>query len=320
MTLGTTGFFDVVITRRRQEAANVISLELARASEEPLPAWTPGAHIDVRLPSGLTRQYSLCGRGEDTYLIAVLREPSGRGGSAELHAIAEPGTVLSIRGPRNQFPLVEAQDYLLLAGGIGITPILAIARQLCSEGKSWRLFYGGRSRPTMAFLDDLGELEDSTDVVPEDEHGLLDLQSILASVTSETAIYCCGPPSMIQAAEACCSELSLGAQLHIERFISAGEPKTATQGSTSPFEVELSRSGQVVTVGSDQTILAAVRAVLPDVPASCEDGFCGTCETTVLDGTPEHHDDFLSADERESNKSMMICVGRAKTPRLVLDL
>lgn len=313
-------FFDVVIAGRRDEAPGVISLTLARPLGGPLPVWSPGAHVEVRLPSGLVRQYSLCGTSDDTYLVAALREVDGRGGSAELHAVAHPGVTLSIRGPRNQFPLVDAPGYLLLAGGIGITPILAMARQLAASGRSWRLCYGGRSRTTMAFVDELLALGGDVDIIPEDERGLLDLPSTLATVSPRTAIYCCGPPPMINATQRCCAELGLDANLHVERFTSSRKDEPPPAPGTSSFEVELRNSGHIVTVDPDQTILTAIRAVLPDVLSSCEDGYCGTCETTVLDGIPEHHDDVLSDAERASNQTMMICVGRSQSPRLVLDL
>lgn len=320
MTSPPSGFFDVVVTRRQRETPDVISLALAPTANGSLPEWEPGAHVDVRLPSGLIRQYSLCGESDGEYVIAVLRETDGRGRSAELHTVAQPDTLLSIRGPRNHFALVEADEYVLLAGGIGITPIIAMARQLCVAGKPWRLYYGGRSRSTMAFLEELNELDGEVTTVPEDEAGLLDLPGILASTAVGTAVYCCGPAPMIKATEQLFAQLRTGASLHIERFSSAEPDGSMQRASGRSFEVELRRSGLAVTVDANQTILAAVRAVLPEVPSSCEDGYCGTCETPVLEGIPEHHDDILSDAERDANDTMMICVGRSKSPRLVLDL
>ncbi len=315
------GFYDVVVTQRRQEAAEVVSLHIAAANGLALPDWQPGAHIDIRLPSGAIRQYSLCGPiDDDTYRVAVLREANGRGGSAEVHDKLRPGDTLSIRGPRNQFPLVDADNYLLLAGGIGVTPILAMARELAAAGKPWQLFYGGRSHQSMAFVDELKALDGAVHIVDESEYGLLDLPSILGVATPETAIYCCGPPGMITHCEASCAALSLDRNLHTEHFTAPSERVRPVDRSPSSFEVELHRTGHVLTVSSGQSILGAVREVLPDVAYSCQDGYCGTCETTVLDGVPEHHDDFLTESERESNETMMICVGRSKTPRLVLDL
>jgi ferredoxin-NADP reductase len=316
----TSPSYDVVVTECRHEAPDIMSLSLASSDGAPLPPWTAGAHLDVRLPSGTVRQYSLCGGDDHSYLIAVLREAEGRGGSIELHETARPGLVLSVRGPRNRFPLTTADDYLLLAGGIGITPILAMARHLSATGKPWRLFYGGRSRSTMAFVDDLTALPGEINIVPESERGRLDLPSILAAAAPGTAIYCCGPPPMIAATEACCRELGFHSNVHTEQFTPAVDREPTAGTSPSAFAVKLHRSGQIVTVSPEQSILSAVRAILPDVPSSCEDGYCGTCETVVLDGVPEHRDDFLSDEERDSNETMMICVGRSKTSLLVLDL
>ncbi|SFJ81298.1 PDR/VanB family oxidoreductase [Amycolatopsis sacchari] len=317
MTGHSNSFFDTVVSERRQEAENVISLALSPASDAALPPWAPGAHIDVRLPSGVIRQYSLCGTGENNYTIAVLRDPNSRGGSIEIHDAVPVGTVLAIRHPRNKFPLVEASDYVFLAGGIGITPILSMVRHLDAIRKPWTLHYGGRSRSTMAFLGELERMNGTTLIVPEDECGLLDLPTILSSTAHETAIYCCGPAGLIQAVNELCNHFSRKDNLYTERFTASGFP---TSDSSSTFEVRLARSGFSVFVRPEQSILEAVREVVADVPSSCEDGYCGTCETRVLEGVPDHHDDYLSDEERASNERMMICVGRAKTPLIVLDI
>jgi ferredoxin-NADP reductase len=302
-----------------------VSLRLVHPDGLVLPAWAPGAHLDVVLPSGLLRQYSLCGEPDDAsaYRIAVLREVEGRGGSREIHETDLVGRTLGVRGPRNHFALVAAPRYLFLAGGIGITPILAMARHVSRRGVPWQLVYGGRTRATMAFVDELLALSGgSVELLAEAEHGLLPLDRILTATEPDTAVYCCGPEPMIRAVEdACLRHLPPGV-LHVERFSASSAPKLPPPEpiDSDTFEVELRRAGVVLEVPPDRTILEVVRDVVPDVLSSCEEGFCGACETTVLDGVPEHCDSILSDDERAKNDTMMICVGRSRSPRLVLDV
>lgn len=314
----------LVVRETRQESDGVISLRLAHPAGEQLPAWKPGAHLDVLLPSGLLRQYSLCGDpGErDAYRIAVLREEEGRGGSVEIHDTPLVGRELQIRGPRNHFTLVPAQRYLFIAGGIGITPILAMARQVAREGVPWRLVYGGRTRATMAFVDELIELPGGeVELVPQDERGLLPLEDILSQEAPDTAVFCCGPEPMIRAVENACARHLWPGSLHVERFAAASTaPPLPEPGSSDTFEVELRQSGVTLTVPPDRTLLEVVRDVVPGALSSCEEGFCGACETKVLEGVPEHHDTILTDEERLTCGTMMICVGRSCTPRLVLDL
>lgn len=314
-------FTDIVITDRRSEAEGVVSLRFTRVDGEELPPWEPGAHVELRLPSGQIRQYSLCGQGSEDYRIAVLDQPGGRGGSREVHELGRPGNVWAARGPRNQFGLIEAEDYLLIAGGIGITPILPMINRLEEMGRPWRLAYGGRSRSSMAFLAEL-EHRDQVEVLPQDEHGHLDLETLLKATGRATAVYCCGPAPMITAMRDLeATHMPQGASLHTERFTAGGSaispPVLQTPGCG--LLVKLKRSNQEVQVLEGQSILDAVRAVV-DVPSSCEEGFCGTCETRVLGGTPDHRDEFLADDERESGETMMLCVSRAETPELTLDL
>lgn len=316
----------LLIQQATWEADDVISLRLVDPSGAALPAWTPGAHLDVILPSGLVRQYSLCGEQDDrsAYTIAVLHEPAGRGGSTELHQCARPGTTLAVRGPRNHFELEPAPGYLLIAGGIGITPVLPMARKVGRDGVPWQLLYGGRSSSSMAFRRELEAFgAGHVTIQPEDRHGLLDLDAALRATEPGTHVYCCGPPPLIAAVEERCRELLPEGALHVERFTPA-EPSTGVdqqegRGEQS-FEVVLRRTGRTVTVPPGMTILEAVRDVVPDVMTSCEEGFCGTCETKVLEGVPEHHDTILNAAERARGRTMMICVGRACSTRLVLDL
>lgn len=325
---------ELLVQQCAWEAEGVMSLRLIDPDGAELPGWQPGAHVDVILPSGKMRQYSLCGLPSDrrSYTIAVLREESGRGGSREIHDQPLLGRSVGVRGPRNHFPLVEAEHSVLFAGGIGITPILSMARQLAAEGRSYTLVYGGRSRRTMAFLDRLPEPH-RVAVVPEDELGLPDLDMHLSVAQPGTQVFCCGPEGLLRAVEDRCVELGLPLQL--EQFTSGGDKRTerawqpgATGTSTEPdagesgggsFKVELHRSGLVVEVPAHRSVLDAVREQV-GVLSSCEEGYCGSCETRVLDGEPDHRDTVLLPDERASNETMMICVSRSRSNLLVLDL
>lgn len=312
---------DLLVIAVRHQAEGVISITLQDTDSLDLPPWEPGAHIDVRVPSGLIRQYSLCGDVADStsYTVAVLREPDGRGGSLQLHDNGLVGRTLQVTGPRNHFRLHDSDDYLLIAGGIGITPILAIARSLDAAGRQWRMIYGGRSRRSMAFCAELERFGDKVELAPQDEVGLLPLESIVASVRPETQVYACGPTSLLDALSMLC--VDRGVDLHLERFTTtppvAGAVDDVAAGS---FEVELRRTGVVLSVPAGRRMLDVIREVLPDTPYSCEEGYCGSCETRVLGGIPEHHDLIFDEREKATNKTMMICVGRSKSPLLVLDL
>jgi ferredoxin-NADP reductase len=318
----------LLVRQATWEADGVMSLRLVDPDRRELPSWEPGAHLDLLLTSGLVRQYSLCGNPEDrfSYTVAVLREPYGRGGSKEVHDTALVGKLVTVRGPRNHFELVPAKRYLFIAGGIGITPIRAMVEHVAKRGDEWRLVYGGRSRGSMAFGSELTAFgEDRVQLVPQDEKGMLDLDEVLNTAEPDTVVYCCGPEGLIRAVEQRCSR-DPSREIHVERFGATGAVKKAAavpvveDPDQQTFEVELRRSGATMTVPPDRTILEVVREAVPEAMSSCEEGFCGTCETTVLEGIPEHHDTILSPAERERGKTMMICVGRSKTPRLVLDL
>ncbi|MGV9885831.1 PDR/VanB family oxidoreductase [Streptomyces sp. NPDC003395] len=296
----------LLVTGHEPIAEGVVQLRL---EGHDLPRWEPGAHLDLVLPSGLVRQYSLCGDPEDTssYTVAARLVEDGRGGSREVHEQVREGMELEVRGPRNRFPLVDAPSYVFVAGGIGITPILPMLRALTADGADWRLLYGGRSRASMPFLEEVVKLgdDDRVSVVAEDEDGLPDLDAWLGELPGDAAVYCCGPEGLMAAVA------ERVPQVHMERFT----PRAATGGA---FEVELRRSGRVVTVSADTTVLEAVRAELPDTAYSCEQGFCGTCQQRVLEGEVDHRDELLTDAERED--SMLICVSRARGERLVLDL
>ena len=314
-----------LIDRVATEADGVISLRLVDPEGRILPSWTPGSHIDLQLASGLVRQYSLCGDPDDVtgYRIGVLLEPDGRGGSKEIHEKALVGVTLGARGPRNHFALQDAPSYLFLAGGIGITPILAMARHVAHAGFPWKLVYGGRTRTSMAFVEELLALPGGTvELVPQDERGMLDVDDILTGTPTDTGVYCCGPEPMIRAVEVAAARHLPPNALHVERFgaTSVAKPAIDTAGPGRAFEVELRQSGVVLAVPPDQTLLEVVRTVCPDVLSSCEEGFCGACEVGVLEGSPDHRDSILTDQERERSETMIICVGRSKSARLVLDL
>ncbi|MEU1016613.1 PDR/VanB family oxidoreductase [Streptomyces sp. NPDC005898] len=304
------------VARHERVAEGVVQLRL---EGRDLPRWRPGGHLDLVLPSGLVRQYSLCGDPEDrsSYTVAtrlIAAEDGGRGGSREVHERLREGDEVEVRGPRNRFPLADAPSYVFVAGGIGITPILPMLRAVAASGAPWRLLYGGRSRRSMPFLEEVaklaGEHAGRVTVVAEDEDGLPDVAAFLSGTPEGAAVHVCGPPALLDAVT---DALPPGCALRTERF-SAG----ARSGGDTAFEVELRGSGRTVAVGADSTVLAAVRAVLPDTAYSCEQGFCGTCRQRVLAGEVDHRDELLTDGERAS--AMLICVSRAHGGRLVLDL
>lgn len=305
----------------RWEAEGVVSVELEDPQGAVLPAWSPGAHVDMHLPGGVTRQFSLCGSREDrqSWRIAVLREPTSRGGSVAVHEALRPGDLVRVVGPRNHFALAESPSYLFIAGGIGITPLLPMIEEVVATGAEWRLVYGGRELGSMAFVRDLqAAYGDRVDVRPQDQRGLLDLDQLLGSPRPSTLVYCCGPEPLLDAVERACASWPQGA-LHVERFAPKQREPTSS-GTEQPFDVVLQRSGLTVTVAPGMAVLEAVEGQGIDTPSSCREGICGTCETRVLEGLPDHRDSLLSDAERAENETMMICVGRALSSRLVLDL
>jgi ferredoxin-NADP reductase len=307
------------VSAKEDIAEGVVSLTLTHPDGARLPDWTSGSHIDLVLPDGTTRQYSLCGdRWEAyTYRIAVLREPEGRGGSAYVHERLRPGDRVGVGGPRNHFALVPSEKYLFIAGGIGITPLLPMARQSELLGADWQLLYGGRTRSSMAFREELTEAHGKkVHVVPQDELGLLDLAAWLATPRPDTKVYCCGPAPLLTAVEAACATWPPYV-LRTERFTAAAQTPPVRD---TPFEVELRRSGRTVTVTPDVSVLEAVRRAGADALSSCEQGTCGTCLTPVLAGQPDHRDSILADHERAANDCMFLCVSRSRGDRLVLDL
>lgn len=300
-------------------ADGIVALTLDHPHGVRLPDWTPGAHIDLVLPDGTTRQYSLCGDRWDAYnyRVAVLREPAGRGGSAYVHDRLMPGDRVGVGGVHNHFPLVPSDRYLFIAGGIGITPLLPMIQQAALVGADWQLLYGGRSRDSMAFRADLTHAYgDRVRISPQDECGLLDLAAWLSEPLPGTKVYCCGPAPLLAAVQEVCAQWP-DHSLRTERFTAADRSEPVRR---TPFEVELRRTGRTVTVTPDVSVLHAVRRVGAEVLSSCEQGTCGTCLVPVLEGTPDHRDAVLAGHERAAGDCMMPCVSRSHSDRLVLDL
>lgn len=308
------------VRQMRWEAEGVLSVVFESLDGSQLPSWSPGAHIDLHLPGVITRQYSLCGSPADStrWRIAVLREPDSRGGSAAVHGVMRPGDVVDVVGPRNNFELDSSPSYLFVAGGIGITPLVPMMEQAEATGSPWRLVYGGRSRASMAFVDELQDrYGDRISVVPEEQHGRLDLESLLSEPEEKTLVYCCGPEPLLGAVESWCQSWPRNA-LHVERFWA--KPQVQIDSSEEiEFEVVLAQTGTTVTVPVGMSVLEALEANGIEADHSCREGICGTCETAVLEGVPDHRDSLLDDDERAANDTMMICVGRSLCPRLVLD-
>ncbi|GGL79128.1 ferredoxin [Streptomyces fumigatiscleroticus] len=312
MTMDET---ELVVASRASAADGVLLLTLRHPLGEPLPAWEPGAHVDLVLRPDLERQYSLCGDPADrqAWRIAVLREPDGRGGSAYLHERTAVGDKLRVRGPRNHFRLEPSPRYRFIAGGIGITPILPMLAAAEAAGAQWTLLYGGRTRGSMAFLTELGRYGDRVTLAPQDETGPLDLAAVLDGVPDGTLVYCCGPGPLLDAVQERCPP----GILRVERFTPKERRHADGDGA---FDVVLARSGRTVTVAPGVSVLDAVRAAGAEVLWSCTEGTCGTCETDVLQGTPDHRDSVLTDEERAAGETMLICVSRCRGKRLVLDL
>jgi ferredoxin-NADP reductase len=302
------------------ESEDVVSIRLEDPAGCPLPSWAPGAHLDIQLPNDLVRQYSLCGSPDDAnvYRIAVLREQVSRGASDFLHDRLRVGDLLTIRGPRNHFAFAPAPTLLFIAGGIGITPLLPMMSDAEAAGADWRLLYGGRHRASMAFLEELEQYGERVSIAPEDEVGLLDLDAWLNQLGDDARVYCCGPEPLLGAVEELCASRPSGF-LRVERF--AAKPgATDSSESDESFTVRCVRSDVEVKVEIGQSILATLRNAGLDLPSSCEEGVCGTCEVRVLEGEVDHRDSILSEDERAHGETMMLCVSRTHDQLLVLEL
>jgi ferredoxin-NADP reductase len=262
------------------------------------------------------RQYSLCGSPAERrcYQVAVLKVPESRGGSQAVHRLAE-GDRVRIRGPRNHFTLNSSPRYIFIAGGIGITPLIPMIQEADAAGADWVLHYGGRSERSMAFVEALAAYGDRVRLVPQDTAGMLDLDAILGTRTPDTLVYCCGPEPLLRAAEERCMAWPPNS-FHLERFTAK---ERSDEEEDTAFEVVLQRSGKTITVEPGVTVFDAMRAAGVSVLGSCLEGICGTCEQGVLEGEVDHRDSVLDDDEREAMNCMMVCVSRARSPRLVLD-
>jgi ferredoxin-NADP reductase len=311
---------ELLVKQLTWEADGVVSVVLVDPAGNPLPDWLPGAHVDLCLANGIVRQYSLCGDPQDPsyYRVAVLAEPASRGGSDFVHRKLRPGETVTVRGPRNNFEFLQADRYLFIAGGIGITPLLPMLRAAQRSGADWRLLYGGRRRASMAFLDELAECGGNVVVSPQDETGLLDLDQWLNEAQPAMKVYCCGPEPLLATVQNLCREWPEGS-LQIERFAPRAGNDYAPE-SEREFDVVCQQSGARVKVTSGCSIIQALREAGIGVPSSCEEGICGTCETRVLQGSVDHRDSILSDAERAANETALICVSRSQSDVLVLDI
>lgn len=312
---------DLVVASRVDAAEGVVALELSDPDGAALPQWLPGAHIDLVLEDGLVRQYSLCGDpgDSDVWRIGVLLDPESRGGSRFVHDRLVTGDTVRVRGPRNHFPLVDSPNYLFIAGGIGITPILPMITTAQRSGSEWALLYLGRSESTMAFTVDLTEAHgDRVQLWPNDVHDIFDIETALAEPRANTLIYCCGPEPLLAAVEQHSAHWPEGS-LRVERF--AAKPQgEASADALESFEVVCRRSAVTVVVSGETTVLEALEDADIPIMSSCLEGVCGTCEAPVLDGTPDHRDSMLSDSERAAGNVILTCVSRSLSERLVLDL
>jgi ferredoxin-NADP reductase len=310
---------DLVVREAQRVADGVVAITLGAPDGAELPPWTPGAHIDFVFEGDLIRQYSLCSSPSrpDAWRVGVLRAPDSRGGSQRVHDLLTPGSTVRVRGPRNHFPLVASPRYLFIAGGIGITPLLPMIAEADAAGADWRLLYGGRERASMAFLTELAAYGDRVMIIPQDEQGMLDLESVIGTPQPDTLVYCCGPEGLLGAVEKFCENWPPGS-LHLERF--SAKPQEPAAEADSAFELVLQRSGLTLQVPPDKSVLTVIREAGVSVLASCLEGVCGTCETEVIDGDVDHRDSVLNEEEQASNEYMMVCVSRCRSPRLTLDL
>jgi ferredoxin-NADP reductase len=310
--------FDVEVSAVQPAALLTNVYELRALGGQALPAYSPGAHIDVHLPNDLTRQYSLTRPFQDgaPYAIGVKRDASSRGGSAYFHDSVKPGDRLKISRPRNNFPLVEsAEESVLIAGGVGITPIWCMVQRLAECQRPWRLIYAARQRGEAAFVDEIARLGGDVRFHFDDEQGgVLDLGAAVGRLKGDIHAYCCGPAPMLDAFKQACAG-HYDDCVHVEYFTSA--VPAAVEGG---YEIELARRDITMTVPAGKTILETLLDAGIDYPYACQQGVCGSCEARVISGTPDHRDMILTADEKAANWSMMICCSGSLGPRLVLDI
>ncbi len=305
-------------------AKDIFSFEFVDPTGQALPGFTAGSHIDVHLPGGLIRQYSLCNDQDEThrYVVAVLREPNGRGGSMAMIEAVRPGTTVTISTPRSNFKLAPgAKRHVFLAGGIGITPIMSMIAAVQAQKQDFHLYYCSRSAERTAFLDVLNPLIAKGLATVHHDGGdpakSLDLKSVLREQQPGSHLYYCGPNGMLNAAEAASEHWAEGTR-HCERFSAGSAAALVPNESDRPFEITLAKTGKNFTVPADRSIVQVLKANGIIVDTSCEEGYCGTCMTRYLDGEPLHRDSVLDEEDRE--EFMMVCCSRAKSARITLDL
>jgi vanillate O-demethylase ferredoxin subunit len=314
----------VRVARKAIEAQDICTFELISVDAAALPSFAAGSHIDVQLPDGLTRSYSLCNDPAEShrYLIGVLRDAASRGGSRAMHEQVHEGTELAVSPPKNHFALAaQAPRHLLLAGGIGITPILCMAERLAAIGADFELHYATRSRARTAFFERLRTSPFAARVAFHFDDGAarqkLDIAAVLAAQPAGTHLYVCGPAGFMDAVLGSARSAGWdGGRIHHEFFSADARPRSGDDA----FEVQLASSGRVIAVPAQQSVLAALAEAGVVVPSSCEQGVCGTCLTRVLSGTPDHRDQYLLPDEQAAGDQFLPCCSRAKSARLVLDL
>ncbi len=305
----------------RSEAKDIVVLELEHPQKKPLSPFSAGSHLEVYLQNGCIRHYSLLNCPSEThrYVIAVGLAPNGRGGSQHIHQRLRTGDLIKVSSPRNNFSLADAPAYCFIAGGIGITPILSMIRWCSANHKPWRLFYSARSRQRAGFYEELQHLGADVQFHFNDEHAgqHLDVNAVMDSLSPQEHVYCCGPEALMQSVKDAAVHLP-GQHVRFEWF---SAPASAPQeADASEFRVKLKRSGQDIPVLADQSILDALELAGFELPFSCRAGICRTCEVTVCSGTPEHHDMILSDEEKAAGTSMLICVSRAHSAVIELDL
>lgn len=311
---------ELVVDEVRTEADDVVLVALVDESGQHLPPWEAGAHIDLNLPRGPIRQYSLCGDPDDRlrYEVAVLRDPDSRGGSAWIHDELAKGDRVPVSAPRNNFTLVDdAEHYLFVAGGIGVTPFLPMIASVRAAGRSYTLVYVGRTRSGMAFVEHLAD-DKSVHIHVSDEGSRVDLATLIDGISTHTVVYGCGPERLLDALSGLCADRGISRRLHVEHF--SGSVIELDAALENAFEVELAKTGKVIAVPADRTVLEALLDNGIKTTSSCGEGVCGSCETPVLDGEIDHRDQILDEEEREENEVMMICCSRARSARVVLDL
>lgn len=316
--------FSVRVARKTAEAEGICSFELVRTDGQPLPAFAAGSHVDIEIPGGFTRQYSLCNDPAEThrYLIAVLRDAGSRGGSVAMHDHVSEGDVLSISAPKNHFALAhDARSHLLLAGGIGVTPLLCMAERLAHVGAEFEMHYCTRSRARTAFMQRIAATEFAARVAFHFDDGpdaqRLNLAALLSSPTPGRHVYVCGPKGFMDAVLGAARANGWPeAQIHHEFFGAT----VAARSDDGSFAVKLGSSGRVIPVAADRTVVQALAEAGVSVATSCEQGVCGTCLTRVIEGMPDHRDMYLTPEEQAAGDQFLPCCSRSKTPLLVLDL